>query len=69
MFAVMVRRPLSSPTGILAWFPATIITAIVSPIARPIPRTTAARIPDFAAGSITIKMLLSFVAPSAREPS
>ena len=52
------------PTGILAWFPATMITAIVSPIARPMPSTIPAITPDFAAGITIRKILLSWVAPS-----
>ena len=61
----MVRRPSVIPFGIRGWFPAIIITAIVSPIARPIPSTIPAITPDFAAGMITVKILLSCVAPRA----
>ena len=50
-------------------FPATIITAIASPIALPTPRTTAAAIPLFAAGTDTLKYVSTGVAPSAREAS
>ena len=46
-----------------------IATAIVSPMARPIPSTIPAMTPDFAAGMMTRKILLSFVAPSASDPS
>ena len=42
---------------------------IVSPIARPMPRTIPAITPDFAAGSTTKNKLLSLVAPRANEPS
>lgn len=41
------------------WLPATMITAMVSPIARPTPRITAAIMPDFAAGTTVINTLLS----------
>lgn len=44
------------------------MTAIVSPSARPTPSTTAANTPDFAAGTTTVKTLLSCVAPSASAP-
>ncbi len=40
--------------GILEAFPATIITAMVSPIALPIPRMKLAKIPDRAEGIITL---------------
>ena len=59
MFEVKVRTPFKIPVGILAWFPATKITAIVSPIARPSPSTIAATIPDFAAGSTAKNTLRS----------
>ena len=45
------------------------ITAIVSPIALPIPNTTAAKIPDFAAGNTTLNIVSIFDAPSANDPS
>ena len=38
-------------------FPAIIITAIVSPMALPIPSTAAERIPDLAAGIVTLKIV------------
>ena len=50
-------------------FPAIIITAIVSPIARPTPSTTADRMPDLAAGRVALKMVCIFEAPSPREAS
>ena len=53
-----VLIPLSRPAGIRAWFPATIITAIVSPIALPIPSMTPAMIPEDAAGSVIKKTAL-----------
>ena len=54
IFDVSVRTPANRLSGITAWFPAIMMTAIVSPIARPIPRIMAARIPDFAAGSTAL---------------
>ena len=56
-------------SGIIAWFPATITTAIVSPMALPIPRIIPDITPDFAAGITVLKILLSFVAPRASAPS
>ena len=54
--AVVKKRTLwNNEFGILGAFPATIITAIASPIARPTPNTTAAAIPLFAAGTDTLK--------------
>ena len=53
----------------VSMMPTTIMTAIVSPSARPTPSTTAANTPDFAAGTTTVKTLLSCVAPSASAPS
>ena len=55
--------------GIIGLFPATNITAIVSPIALPIPNTTAVKIPDLAAGKITLNMVSICDAPSARDAS
>ena len=52
-----------------AAFPVTIRTAMVSPIARPMPRMMAAVIPEMAAGTTTRTIVCHFVAPSAREPS
>ena len=50
-------------------FPATSITAIVSPNALPIPRITPASIPDLAAGTVTLNIVSIFDAPNARDPS
>ena len=55
--------------GIIKLFPATKITAIVSPIALPIPNTIAVIIPDFAAGTTTLKIVPICDAPSANDPS
>ena len=49
--------------------PVIIMTAIVSPITRPIPSITAARIPLDAAGSMTRHIVCQCVAPSASAPS
>ncbi len=46
MFVVNVRTPDVMEVGINAWLPATIMTAIVSPIARPKPKMTLAIIPS-----------------------
>ena len=46
--------------------PATIITAMASPMARPTPSTTPAPMPLFAAGRLTLKMVSIQVAPRAR---
>jgi len=45
------------------------VTIIVSPIAREIPRTKEATIPEKAAGTITRHVTSSFVAPRASAPS
>jgi hypothetical protein len=50
-------------------FPATIMTAMVSPTARPIDRIAAARMPDLAAGRTTILTACQGVAPTASIPS
>ena len=54
--------------GIIAAFPVTIRTTIVSPIALPTPSITAAEIPEIAAGIMTLYMVCHLVAPSASEP-
>ena len=56
-------------SGMTAAFPVTMSTAIVSPMARPIPSMTAALIPETAPGTITLLMVCHRVAPSARLPS
>ncbi|MBI2974562.1 MAG: hypothetical protein HYY43_03115 [Deltaproteobacteria bacterium] len=55
--------------GMIVALPDIIITAIVSPTARPIPKITPARIPERAAGRITLQTVCHSVAPNAREPS
>ena len=63
---VIVRTLWKMLFGISGLPPITIITAIVSPRARPIDNTIPAKIPLFAAGKTTLKVACSFVAPSAR---
>ena len=66
----MVRkRTLWNRLGILATLPATIITAIASPMARPTPSTTAAAMPLRAAGTDTLKKVSTGDAPRARDAS
>ena len=60
----LLNRP-----GILATLPATIITAIASPTARPMPSTTPAAMPLLAAGMLTLNTVSIFEAPSARLAS
>ena len=55
--------------GMMAALPVTIITAMVSPIALPIPRIMAAVIPDRAEGTITLLIVCHLVAPIDREAS
>ena len=69
MLAVIVRTPSKMEEGMTAWFPATMTTAIVSPMARPTPRTTDAMIPENAAGTTMRKTERSCVAPRASAPS
>ena len=56
-------------SGNLTVLPATMITAIVSPIARPMPKTIAAIIPDFTSGNTMCQVVCHWVAPKAKEPS
>lgn len=70
--AILVVRGLTLSIielGITGVFPATNITAIVSPIALPIPNTTPVIIPDLAAGTITLNIVSVFDAPKANDPS
>ncbi len=55
--------------GMIAVLPVTMMTAMVSPIARPIPRMIAAAIPERAAGTMTRLIVCQRVAPVARDPS
>lgn len=56
-------------TGITAAFPVTIKTAIVSPIARPIPKTTPDVIPEIENGITTLYIVCQREAPKARLAS
>ena len=67
--AVVRNLTLVKSPGIFATLPATIITAIASPIALPIPSTTDVKIPLFAAGTTTLNTVSVLVAPSASDAS
>ena len=72
MVAVIVRAGMnseSSDNGMRAALPVTIITAIVSPIARPMPSMMAVRIPERAAFTVTIQIVCQRVAPKANAAS
>ena len=47
--------------------PATILMAMASPRALPMPSTTPVRMPDLAAGTVTRRMVCILLAPRARE--
>ncbi|KAF5037333.1 hypothetical protein DSECCO2_565740 [anaerobic digester metagenome] len=55
--------------GMIAALPVTIRTAMVSPMARPMPRMIAAVIPENAAGTTTCRIVCHRVAPRASDPS
>ncbi len=63
------RKIAARDAGSTAAFPVTIMTAMVSPMARPMPSMTAVRMPDRAAGTTTRQMVCHFVAPMARPAS
>src|SRR5665648_724750 len=65
----MVFTDTSNPFGMTAALPVTIITVMVSPMARPIPSITAVEIPEIAAGTVMRYMVCHLVAPSASDPS
>ena len=69
MLPVRVRTPSKMLPGMRGWLPAIIITAMVSPMARPTPRMIPARMPDLAAGTVTKNTLRSWLAPRAKAPS
>ncbi len=72
MVAVMVRAGRKSAyhsRGMRAALPVTIITAIVSPMARPMPSMTAMITPERAEGMTTRQMVCQWVAPMASAPS
>lgn len=66
---VVSRRTVPRSFGGFTMFPATIITAIVSPIARPRARITPDAMPFLAAGKHTLKMVSVLFAPSPNEAS
>ena len=57
----------SSEVGNRSELPTTMITAIVSPTARPMPRTTLATMPDRAAGMTTRHIVCQWVAPQRQR--
>ena len=64
----MVRKRTElNGSGKLTVPPATMLIAIASPSARPIPSTIPVMIPDFAAGTVTLNIVCIFVAPRARD--
>ena len=63
------ERMFQMGSGMMAAFPATMSTAMVSPTARPIPRMIAAAMPESAAGTRTLLTVCQRVAPMARDPS
>ena len=65
--AVVRKRTELNGRGKFTELPDTSVIAIASPMALPVPKTTAVIIPDFAAGRITWKIVWIFVAPNARE--
>ena len=54
IWLVIVDSGLAMPPGMTGALPTTMRTAIVSPMARPMPRTTAFTMPILAAGSTTL---------------
>ena len=68
MFVVNVLAESRKEVGIFTAFPRIMIMAMVSPMARPIPRMMLATIPDLAAGIRTRQMVCQCVAPRARAP-
>jgi len=70
--AVIVRtgeKRLPSFTARTGAFPVTIITVMVSPMARPTPSITAVKTPERAAGKVTRQIVCQGVAPRAQAPS
>ena len=67
--AVVRKVTLLNRPGILGLLPATIITAMASPTARPMPSTMPAAMPLLAAGTLTLNQVSASVAPRARLPS
>ena len=69
MVPVIVAAGEKIPCGMTATFPVMSSTAIVSPMALPIPRIMDEKIPDFAAGRITFVIVSRLSAPSAYDAS
>jgi len=72
MVAVMVRTGRnreSTLSGMRPALPVTIITAMVSPMARPMPSMTAVTMPERAAGTTMRQMVCHSVAPMASPAS
>jgi len=67
---VLIREnTFHSGSGMTGEFPVSMRTAMVSPMALPIPRMIAADIPERAAGMTTLTMESHLVAPMARDAS
>src|SRR5690625_6653688 len=69
MYAVMVCMDSVTCSVKFLVLPLAIVTIIVSPIARDIPSTNEAMIPDKAAGTMTRMVVSNLVAPKADDPS
>jgi hypothetical protein len=69
MFVVNVLAESRKEEGIFTAFPKIMIMAMVSPMARPIPKIMLATIPDLAAGINTRQMVCQCVAPRASPPA
>ena len=54
IWVVIVESGANTPLGNTGALPTTMSTAIVSPIARPMPRMIASMMPIFAAGTTTL---------------
>ena len=67
--AVVKNRTGVSKPGILATLPATMMMAMASPMARPMPSTMAVAMPLRAAGTLTRNTVSIWVAPRARDAS
>ncbi len=66
---LMSENTFQRGSGITGEFPVSISTAMVSPIALPMPSMKAAEIPDIAAGTTTLVIDSHFVAPIASDAS
>ncbi len=69
VIGLILLNTLNMGSGTIAEFPQTIITAMVSPTALPIPSIIAADIPDMAAGVTTFIVVSHLVAPMAMDAS